>query len=45
MPAGVEDYTGDQAYQMYQELLDIVRGGDQPEEDSNSTSTDATRAE
>ena len=24
-----EDYVGDQAYQMYQELLDIVRSGEE----------------
>ena len=45
-PAGqAEEDTGDQAYQMYAELLDIVRGADQPEDDVSGTSTEATRNE
>lgn len=37
-----ELYAGDQAYQMYQELLNIVRSGDEPEEEASSASTDIT---
>lgn len=37
----IEQYVGDQAYQMYQELLDIVRSSEQDGEDGG-TSTDAT---
>jgi hypothetical protein len=39
---GADQYIGDQAYQMYKELLGIVRGG--PEEDDQSADASETTA-
>jgi len=39
---GADEYIGDQAYQMYKELLGIVRGG--PEEDDQSADASETTA-
>ena len=37
----LEDYAGDQAYQMYQELLDIVRNADEEDDAESEPSTQA----
>lgn len=41
-----DDYVGDQAYQMYQELLDIVRNENEPEDETavSDSTADVSRA-